>query len=94
MARETFLVTYFSTSGFDPIDQIISRMEFFCCFVFLVGVGFELRASCLQSGCSTTCATPPVHFALVILEMESLELFAQADLELESSQSQPLKQLG
>jgi hypothetical protein len=38
-------------------------------FLFLVGLGFELRASHLQSSCSTASATPPVHFALVILEM-------------------------
>jgi hypothetical protein len=40
-------------------------------FLFLlVGWGFELRASCLQSRHSTTLAIPPVpHFVLVILEM-------------------------
>jgi hypothetical protein len=37
--------------------------------VFFVGWGFELRALHLQSRHSTTLATPPVHFALVILEM-------------------------
>jgi hypothetical protein len=47
------------------------------CFVlFLVGLEFELRASHLQIRHSTTLANPPVHFALVILEMESHELFA------------------
>jgi hypothetical protein len=30
----------------------------------------------------------PVHFALVIMEMGSQELFAQAGLKLQSSQSQ------
>jgi hypothetical protein len=35
----------------------------------LVGLGFNLRASGSQSRHSTTSATPPVHFALVILEM-------------------------
>jgi hypothetical protein len=35
------------------------------CFV-LVGLGFELRASILQSRHSTAQAMPPVHFALVI----------------------------
>jgi hypothetical protein len=35
-------------------------------------LGFELKeASHLQSRCSTTQATLPVHFALIILEMES-----------------------
>jgi hypothetical protein len=38
---------------------------------------------------STTWTTPPVHFALVILEMEPPELFAWADLKLRSSWSQP-----
>jgi hypothetical protein len=38
------------------------------CFCF-EGLGFELRASRLQSRCCTTWATPPVHFALVLLEM-------------------------
>jgi hypothetical protein len=38
-------------------------------FFVLMGLGFELRASCLQSRYSTTWATTPVHFALVILEM-------------------------
>jgi hypothetical protein len=31
---------------------------------------------------SSTCATPPVHFALVILEIGSREIFAQSGLEL------------
>jgi hypothetical protein len=38
-------------------------------FFFLVGLGFEVRASCLQSRHSTAWAIPPVHFALVILEI-------------------------
>jgi hypothetical protein len=37
---------------------------------FFVGQGFELRALCLQNRHSITWAMPPVHFALVILEME------------------------
>jgi hypothetical protein len=37
----------------------------------------------LQSRCSITWAAPPVHFALVILEMESCELFAWAVSNLE-----------
>jgi hypothetical protein len=58
---------------------------------FLVGLVFELKPSLLQSRHSTTWATPPVHFALVILEMGYQELFARAGFELWSSQSQPLK---
>jgi hypothetical protein len=34
---------------------------------------FKLRASHLQSRHPTTLVTPPVHFALVILEMEALQ---------------------
>jgi hypothetical protein len=58
-------------------------------WVFLVGLGFEVRASWLQSRCFTASATPPVHFALVILEMRFLKLFVWACLELTSAQSQP-----
>jgi hypothetical protein len=36
-------------------------------------------------------ATPPIHFALIILEMESLQLFAQAVLTPLSSQTWPPK---
>jgi hypothetical protein len=39
---------------------------------FLMGLGLELRASCLQSRHSTTWNTPPTHFVLVILEGEGL----------------------
>jgi hypothetical protein len=61
-------------------------------FFFLVGLGVEFRASHLQSRHCTTWATlPPLHFALVILEMGILELFAWAGLKLQSSQSQPSK---
>jgi hypothetical protein len=35
--------------------------------------------------------SPPVHFALLIVEMGSQELFDQAGLEPRSSQSQPPK---
>jgi hypothetical protein len=36
---------------------------------FFVGLEFEFRALGLQSKRSTAWATPPVHFALVVLEM-------------------------
>jgi hypothetical protein len=36
---------------------------------FFIGMGFELRALCFQSRCSSTWATCPVHFVLVILKM-------------------------
>jgi hypothetical protein len=60
-------------------------------FFFLVGLGFQLRASGLQSRFSTASATPAVHFALAILEMFSSELFAWAGLTLQSSRAQPPK---
>jgi hypothetical protein len=41
----------------------------------------------LQSRCCTAWATPPVHFSLIILEMESHKLFAQAGPEPWPSQS-------
>jgi hypothetical protein len=43
--------------------------------VVVVVLGFELRASGLQSRHCTAWATSPVHFALVILDMESCKLF-------------------
>jgi hypothetical protein len=42
-------------------------------FWFLVGLEFELRALHLQSRHFTACATPPVRFARIILEMGGLE---------------------
>jgi hypothetical protein len=49
-------------------------------FCFWVGLEFEFRASHLQSRHSTAWDTPPVHFPLVILEIESCKLFTQAGL--------------
>jgi hypothetical protein len=43
-----------------------------------VGLGFELRAS---SSHSSAQVTPPVNFALVILEKRSYKLFAWDGLE-------------
>jgi hypothetical protein len=45
----------------------------------------------LKSSCSISCVTPPAHFILFILEMESHELLAQTDLEPQSSPSQSPK---
>jgi hypothetical protein len=56
-----------------------------------VGLGFELRVSSLQSRPSTAWVMPPVHFALVLLEMGSHELFAQAGRKPLSSPFQPPK---
>jgi hypothetical protein len=45
-----------------------------------VGLGFELRASCLQSKCSIAGDTPPVHFAMVIFRDGVLGKFAWLSL--------------
>jgi hypothetical protein len=42
-------------------QESTGQLHFFC-FVFCVGVGFELRTSHLQSRYSTTWATPSDHF--------------------------------
>jgi hypothetical protein len=39
----------------------------------LMGLGFELKASHLQSMCPDASATSPVHFALIIVEMGILQ---------------------
>jgi hypothetical protein len=55
-----------------------SPTQFFL-FSLSVGLGFELRVSCLQIRSPTTWIRAPVHFAPVILEMEvggSHKLFA------------------
>jgi hypothetical protein len=72
-------------------------VQFICCrcplffggwtfygFIYLlVELGSELRALSLQSRRSTAWVTPPVYFALIILEMGgSYELFAWASLQL------------
>jgi hypothetical protein len=48
-------------------------------------IGLELRALYLLGRCSTALATPLAHFALDILEMGSLKLFAWVGLEPRSS---------
>jgi hypothetical protein len=56
------------------ISRTLANVSF---FFLLVGPGFELRASLLQSRRITTS-----HFALVILEIGSRELFACPGLDL------------
>jgi hypothetical protein len=69
-----------------------STSALFKFYLFIVGIWVWSQSFLhLQSRCSKTWTIPSIHFALVILEMESHELFAQADLELQSSWSQPLK---
>jgi hypothetical protein len=60
-------------------------------FLGVVGLGFEFRASHLQSRDYSPWDTPPAYFALVILEMGSHDLFAWAGLEQQSSLSQSPK---
>jgi hypothetical protein len=59
--------------------------------IYIFGRGWEFRSWLLQSRCSNTWATPPIHFSLVSLEMGSHELFARAGLEPQSSWSEPHK---
>jgi hypothetical protein len=61
------------------------KEEVFFFLFFFGGTRFEFRASCLQTRYSTTWAMSSVHFILVILEMMSFGLFAQTDLDLQSS---------
>jgi hypothetical protein len=68
-------------------------------FFFLVALGFELRASHLLGRCCTAWDTPPVHFALVILEMVVSQIIhpkwlRTLILDPWSSQFQLPKQLG
>jgi hypothetical protein len=56
--------------GGHPTLSMRYRSLFF--FFFLMRLGFKLRASGLLGRCSTAWATPPVHFALVLLEMGPL----------------------
>jgi hypothetical protein len=58
------------------------------------GTGVWTQDFTLQSRHSTAWAILSVHFAVVILEMESCELFARAGLQPRSSWSQPPKYLG
>jgi hypothetical protein len=62
------------------LPETIEVLFFLFCFVFWVGLEFELRALHLQSRCSTASATSLVHFGLVILKVESGKLFACAAL--------------
>jgi hypothetical protein len=54
-------------------------------FELRTGLGFELRALCLESRHFTALATQPVHFALVILEMGVSRTICQAGLKPQSS---------
>jgi hypothetical protein len=69
-------------------DRVHMIQQFVYLFI-LMGLGFEVRVLCLQSRHSAAWATFPVHFALVILEMGSQELFTWAGLEPQSSPYQP-----
>jgi hypothetical protein len=52
---------------------------------------FELRALRLEDRHPTARATPPVHFALIILEIGSGKLFTLAVIKTPFSRSQLLK---
>jgi hypothetical protein len=100
--EHTHTHTHTHTHNFFEKSLFISSVHFifgffvfysFSFWVFLVVVGprFGLRALCLQSRHSTTWATAPVHFALIIVDMRFHELFFQAVLKPWSSQSQSPK---
>jgi hypothetical protein len=76
------------------VDFFLLSFLFFLSFFFLVKLAFKIRTSYLQSMCSTSQIIPAVHFALVILEMESHKLFALVGLKWQSFLSQPPKYLG
>jgi hypothetical protein len=59
--------------------------------IFLVGLGFELRAFAVAKQAFYCLGCASVSFALVILEMGSCELFAWAGPELLFPRSQPPK---
>jgi hypothetical protein len=61
-------------------------------FSILGGAGTQVCH--IQSRCSTACDTPPTHFTLFILDMESWDLYARIGLKPWSSWPQPPKQLG
>jgi hypothetical protein len=64
--------------------SILSSVRIFMVFFsfFLVEPEFELRTLHLQIRLSTAWASSPVHFALVILEMEFWKVLLWASLEL------------
>jgi hypothetical protein len=64
---------------------VLKNTNLLIIYLFLVGLEFELRAACLQTRHTTSWATHFAHFALVILEMGSWELFLRAGKELQPS---------
>jgi hypothetical protein len=80
-----FLIFDFWTRDTLPVIGVC-YMEFsLSLFFILVALGFELRALHLQS--RPLPLEPPIHFALVILEIGSFE----AGFKPQSSRSQPPK---
>jgi hypothetical protein len=69
-------------------------LEVFKRGIYFNGTGVWTQVFMLAKQCSTAWATPPVHFALVILEIKVFRIFAQTGLKPQSSQSQPPKYLG
>jgi hypothetical protein len=95
---QVLLVLHLHYSFFEVVLTIIGPLHFqmnlrisFFFFFFLVGLGFELRASHLQSRCCTTycLSSNSTPFCSSYFGDGSFQLFAQAVLELLSSQSQP-----
>jgi hypothetical protein len=79
------LISASCTAGWQASTASLGCM-FFSFFLFLVGLGFELRLVCLQSRHTTTWATPPIQFSLVVLEMGVSQIICWAGLLLSASQ--------
>jgi hypothetical protein len=70
-------------SAYPP--QVFPPASYFFCLLhtlFFCGTGIWTQGFVLESRCSIFWATPPVHFAVIILEMGSLELFPGLALNL------------
>jgi hypothetical protein len=79
---QTHLKFMYTISG-----KLVKCVYGFLFFFFFVGLKIVLGAWCLESRHSTAWETSPGHFAVLILEMRSLKVFAWADLKWWSSWS-------
>jgi hypothetical protein len=79
----SLILLLFWTVTNEVLMQKIRKGLVDCHFFFnlLAVLEFELGSLLLQSRYSSTWPTPLVHFAVIILEVGSPELFAQAGLE-------------
>jgi hypothetical protein len=75
----SLIISYFLGFSLAKDYNLVALLFSFC------GTGVWTQGFTLAKQVLATWATPPVHFALVILEMGSPELFLQADLKPQSS---------